>query len=1178
MREVGKVKLNFVRRKAASAIIIWLLVASILLVVVPLESPGTEALLYHSGGSASYEDGDFGGGLDYNGDPAGDNKVTWHAANNSHIIDQNFFVNDGYILEIEAGVDLKLDPNVVLQVGTAGIAWLYCNGTMGSFITISENVSLSPWQGIFVVFGSYCSIEYTTITGGGIVYVEGSTLDMSVSGISIMNSFGIYSTDSTVTVSGSVIVFTAQPGIYALDSTLSLTGSFISDTLGPAVRCDNTNATIDNCDLYGFNASGGSGGGHAVYLTGKSSLITISNNTIVGGRGGDNPGGGAGSGGFGIFDINYDGRVRIIDNDLIQGGRGGNNMLNGEVAGAGGYAVHFFPVADYSSPPAIEIANNPLLFGGGGGDNLAAMGGTAGDGGHALRISDDAGKGGDIVLSGNINVVGGIGGRNDATWGAGGWQAGAGGDGISIENCQSPGSALVSLNPNTMGGRGGNTTNTGTPGTLPQAGEGGNGIIIFQSNGVTMDQNVFTGGAGGDNTAVATSTRPGDGGIGVFVYSDNPPGSGADISSSTITGGNGGINLAPSQVSGRGGNGLTSGGFWGSSGSAVNCDITGGEGGSNAGSGGRGGAGGYSSSFSSSTGWLISGGSMIGGKGGDNTDIRGGGGSGNTSLLIVSACDDITINGLITVVGGAGGDADVGDLGPGSAAQTSIYLGGSSNLNILASNITVGTGGFNATSGSFGQNGSFCIYGTGLGGLNTISGNDITTNENIAGKYAINLDSSSVIISDNDIYNSYVGVYFVNCNGVSVGSLNNIYNNFIGIYLLNSDPSSSSGNMIEGNGYGIYCINSNPTITEDIVLDSTTTGVFLDTGSAPTFEGVRIEDSAGYNVYCNGGAAPNFYNSTLIQTVGTGEFYMTGNSHPWLLNTTFDKTALVFGDVNSNITVNWYMHVRVVDTGYTPVSGAAVWINDTFGTNIDTRITDGQGWSNFIVVTEYIESVSGYDMYYSPHNVDVWEGGRYGVTQPIMSQSKVVIVMLEGAGFDLLLKSGWNMISIPVEQSSTLLADVLAPISGLYNAVQWYDAGGASDPWKHYHINKGGLNDLSDIDRTMGIWLHMKTDAVFPILGPVPLPSTTDIMLTKGWNYVGYPSFTKRTAGNDTGEAFESLKGNLDMIQFYDAGDPGNPWKAWDYGSYSQDDLTSIKPGYGLWIHMTANDIWSVDW
>lgn len=1182
MREVGKYDSYSVGKKAISAIVVWLLVAGVFLAVFSTFHPAAEAQKYHSNVWASWEDSDASdgnatNGLDYNGDPADDKKITWHAADNPHIVNQDFYVNDGYILKIEAGVDIRLDLGVFIYIGTANGAAFYCNGTPGLEITFTQNLTGQYWDGLYLLPGSEGFIDYTRIDGGNYTYVGSSTLYMNSSVVTDMVQFGIYSTDSDVFISDSTINNTVSPGIYVTNSRLSVKNSYLADIQNNAVWITNSDAYIDNCDIYGYNVSFVANGGHAVYLTGVSSLVTISNSTIVGGRGGDNIGGGSGSGGLGIYGDNYNGRARIVDNDLIQGGMGGNNFMDSGSADDGGYAIYFNPVADYNSPPAIEIANNVNLLGGDGGDNLASMGGIAGDGEHALRISDNAGTGGDIQISDNDNIIGGEGGRNDAAWGGGGWQAGSGGDGIRLEMCQSPGSAVITLNPNIMGGRGGYTTNSGTPGLLPTGGKGGNGIMLYESNGVTMDQNVFTGGDGGDNTAGATSTRPGDGGIGVLLYSDNPPGSGADISACTITGGNGGINLAPNQVSGRGGNGLTSGGSSGSSGSTVTCDITGGGGGGNTGVGGTGGDGGYGASISGSTGWLISGGSIIGGRGGDNHDIRGGGGNGNTSVLIAGLSDDITLNGVIDVVGGDGGDADTGDFGPGSGSQTTIYLGSSTNLNIFGSNISVGTGGYNATSDSYGQNGSFCIYGTGLSGLNTISDNDITTNENIAGKNAIYIDSSSMMIHDNDIYNSYAAVYFVNSNGVSC-DINNIFNNFIGIYYLNTNPSSSSGNTIESNSYGIYCINSNPTITGDKVLNSTTTGMLFDTGSVPIIESTRVENSAVYNVFCNGVSAPKLYNCTLIQNVGGDEFYMNGDSHPWLLNTTFDKSALAFGDMASNITVNWYMHVRVVDTGYTPVSGATVWINDTFGTNIDSRVTDGQGWSKFVVVMEYIESLSGYVTYYSPHNVDAWESGRYGITQPIMSETKVVIVMLEGVGFDLLLKTGWNMISIPVNQSSTLLTDVLAPISGLYNAVQIYNTGDLSDPWKHYHINKGSLNDLSDIDRTMGIWLHMKTDAVFPVLGPVPVPSTTDIQLKKGWNFVGYPSFTKRVAGNESGEAFDSIIGNVDMVQFYDAGDPGNPWKAWDYGSYSQDDLTSIKPGYGLWIHMTADDIWNVDW
>ena len=108
----------------------------------------------------------------------------------------------------------------------------------------------------------------------------------------------------------------------------------------------------------------------------------------------------------------------------------------------------------------------------------------------------------------------------------------------------------------------------------------------------------------------------------------------------------------------------------------------------------------------------------------------------------------------------------------------------------------------------------------------------------------------------------------------------------------------------------------------------------------------------------------------------------------------------------------------------------------------------------------------------------------------------------------------------------------------------------------------------------------MKTDDILPVVGPIPAPTTTDIVLKAGWNFVGYPSFTTRNVGNAPGEAFELISGpgSIDMVQYYDASDPSNLWKAWDFGSYSQDDLIDVKPGYGLWIHVTGDCTWSVGW
>ncbi len=1173
---------NFWASRTTSMIITCLLVMSGFLVLFPISVPTVEAPLVHNI-SAQWEDQDRGDGFDYNGDTVGDKKVTWHAVNNSHIVDDNFFVDDGYVLEFEAGVIVQIDPNFIIVVGQNTGAAFYSNGTPVFPVLIQQNSSGSPWGGIYIREGSYGYMEYTGITGGGLVYVLNSTLDMSYCGIGMMNSYGILLEGSTAKMTNCGILYTAQQGIVALGSTLSVTNSYIADTLSAAVYLDSSNALIENNDIYGLNASASMGGGHAIYLTGASPSVTISNNTIIGGRGGDDIGLGGGNGGYGVFDANYQGQLRVVDNNLIQGGNGGNATTPGGTAGDGGIGIHVIPISDFVPPPSVEISGNTAIIGGRGGENNAAMDGFAGDGGRAIWIADSPpGSGGSATISNNIDITGGDGGHNHANAGLLGWTAGNGGDGIFVMDAQTPCSVLIEQNPNIKGGRGGN--NTGMGNLFTTAGNGGSGILVWNSTEVTISQSIMTGGHGGNNTITGIMANAGDGGSGVVLWSPMAPfNSMADIINSVIIGGEGGdgyVGAGPvKSESGRGGSGLYSSG---STGTCTSSDLFGGKGGDNYGLNGGGGGGGYGLGITSSFDWTISGGSITGGKGGENFEPTGGGGSGESAIYIGDNSDNIALNIVSNIVGGDGGDADTGSIGPGDAAQATIYATTSTHLDMIRNVVTTGTGGYNSSSGSYGQNGTYCFYGTDLGGSITIMGNDMTTGDKSVITYGIRLNLSMSMIGDatissNDIYDNYYGVFIKDSNAVSIGGTNNIYNNYNGIYLENSDVIIGMGNTIDNNDYGIYSINSNPTITGDQIVNSSQMGLFFILSNAVVQE-TSVVNSGVYNVYCDA-SSPEFYNCTVsTPTPGPLNFAVAGNSHPWLLNTTFEKDLTGFGDQLSNLTVNWFMHVRVIDVSYNPVNNADVWVNDSYDNNLFYGQTPVDGRINWLVVTEYIENLTGGKYYYTPHNVSAWEGGRFGMNQPSMTLSREVIIMLDGISFEIILKKGWNMISIPVPQTNNSLEEVLKYIDGNYLAVQWYNASDSKDLWKHYYIGKIGMNDLSNITRQMGVWIFMKSDDILPVFGQLPIPMSTNIDLKAGWNFVGYPSLTIRNAGNASGEAFESISGFVDMVHYYDANDPSNLWKAWDPGSYSPDDLIDVKPGYGLWIHVTGDCTWNVNW
>jgi len=179
---------------------------------------------------------------------------------------------------------------------------------------------------------------------------------------------------------------------------------------------------------------------------------------------------------------------------------------------------------------------------------------------------------------------------------------------------------------------------------------------------------------------------------------------------------------------------------------------------------------------------------------------------------------------------------------------------------------------------------------------------------------------------------------------------------------------------------------------------------------------------------------------------------------------------------------------------------------------------------------------------------------------------RTVYIDLGKANYSIELVEGWNMVSLPLIQSDPSVTDVLASIDGSYDAVQWFDASDADDPWKHFYVAKPpGQNDLNDLDLTMGLWIHMNQIDTLEVAGT--RPTATNIQLYKGWNYIGYPSLKTRTLV----DALSGIAGNYDAVSYYDATDTVDSWKDNIVG-----DLTEMRPGNGYWVHATQDCLWTI--
>ncbi|MFO7992282.1 MAG: GLUG motif-containing protein [Thermoplasmata archaeon] len=164
------------------------------------------------------------------------------------------------------------------------------------------------------------------------------------------------------------------------------------------------------------------------------------------------------------------------------------------------------------------------------------------------------------------------------------------------------------------------------------------------------------------------------------------------------------------------------------------------------------------------------------------------------------------------------------------------------------------------------------------------------------------------------------------------------------------------------------------------------------------------------------------------------------------------------------------------------------------------------------------------------------------------------------------LADGWNFLSFdlkPVDSDLTaILDDIEYGIAGSYDKVMYYNA--SADEWRTFTPDRAShYNSLHTWDRTMGIWIHMTSNATLTIAGEAP--SSTNITLEPGWNIVGYPSETDRIAA-------DVLPPEVTKIGTFDK-----------YAEYNIDyiyDMSTevLVTGRGYWMYNDADYIveWSV--
>ena len=251
--------------------------------------------------------------------------------------------------------------------------------------------------------------------------------------------------------------------------------------------------------------------------------------------------------------------------------------------------------------------------------------------------------------------------------------------------------------------------------------------------------------------------------------------------------------------------------------------------------------------------------------------------------------------------------------------------------------------------------------------------------------------------------------------------------------------------------------------------------------------------------------------------------------------------VLVVGTPYDNVGAN-------VDQGSAYVFERNTGGADTWGQVTKQTASDGAVSDNF----GYSVSISG----------DVLVVGAPYDDATSFDQGSAYVFKLT-TGFVIPLDEGWNLISLPLNQTDTSIDKILSSINGKWDYILVYNS---TDPdhWKtNATIRPDQLNDLKLLDHKMGFWINITESWVNLTVMGNELTSTS-INLYAGWNLVGYPSLTEKNIS-------DALVGTgYDRVEGFNTTAP--------YRISQCADSYMMKPGEGYWVHVPADTVWIVDW
>lgn len=254
---------------------------------------------------------------------------------------------------------------------------------------------------------------------------------------------------------------------------------------------------------------------------------------------------------------------------------------------------------------------------------------------------------------------------------------------------------------------------------------------------------------------------------------------------------------------------------------------------------------------------------------------------------------------------------------------------------------------------------NFCALGISPGSENLIENNLLT--ENLQG-VIISGHSSANILRNNVINPSgNRAVTIQNGANDNLISHNMVSGYDIGIYIYESENNCIENNQISNCDEGLRilvldnCLLVNSTISNNNIA-------------------VKVQSASATIINCNlQGSIQNDIWEEDPDLVGTDVT---------LINTTFDENKVSLFGQGSTLTVQWYLHIKVIDEADEPVAGIIVRVRDNPNGTFDENYTTGsEGSVNWIALTQFRQDITN-KVYYTPHNITAHNTTSLGYALP----------------------------------------------------------------------------------------------------------------------------------------------------------------------------------------------------